>query len=220
MSRDPAPAPPATPPARPRPEVVALAIAALGLGALLAGRAALVGAGTEAPSGEEGDAGPLPVLGEVPAFAFVERSGRPVGREDLLGRIWVADFIFTNCAGVCPRMSMRMAGVHEAIRGDGDAVCVSFTVDPERDTLEVLRDYAPRFSASADGWYFLRGPLAEVHALSYRGFRLGDEKDPLVHSERFVLVDRRGRIRGYYHGVDEEAVARLLRDYRRLRAEP
>lgn len=179
----------------------------------------LAGLGFLSLSGCAPKAEQLPVLGEIPEFTLTAQDGAEFHGGSLRGSVWVADFIFTTCAGVCPRMSMRMAGVHEAIRGDGDAVCVSFTVDPERDTLEVLRGYAPRFSASPDAWLFLRGPKEEAHALSYRGFHLGDEKDPLIHSERFVLVDRRGRIRGYYHALDEEAVARLLRDYRRLRAE-
>jgi protein SCO1/2 len=194
-----------------------MAFVVLAAAAGLAGRAALDArerpAG-EAPPGTE----PLPVIATLPPFRFVERSGKPVGLEDLRGRIWVADFVFTNCAGVCPRMSMAMARVHEALRRNGDA-CVSFTVDPEHDTLEVLKGYAARYSASPDAWLFLRGPQAEVQALSYKGFLIGDEKDPFIHSERFALVDRLGRVRAYCRALDDGKVEELLRDYKRLRAE-
>jgi protein SCO1/2 len=160
-----------------------------------------------------------PVLGEVPDFSFTERSGRTVARKDLLGKVWVADFIFTSCAGTCPVMTSRMAGVHEVLRKLPGALCVSFSVDPERDTLAALRDYADRFSASADGWWFVRGPQAEVHRLEYRGFKMGDAEDPMIHSERFVLVDREGRIRGWYRGTEAPEVERLVADARRLAGE-
>jgi len=194
-----------------------MAFVVLAAAAGLAGRAAL-----DAREPSKDDAvlppEPFPVISTLPTFKFVERSGKPVGLEDLRGKVWVADFIFTNCAGVCPRMSMAMARVHEAVRRNGD-LCVSFTVDPERDTLEVLKGYAARYSASADSWLFLRGPQAEVQSLSYKGFLIGDEKDPFIHSERFALVDRQGRVRGYYHALDDGKVEELLRDYKRLRAE-
>jgi protein SCO1/2 len=92
-------------------------------------------------------------------------------------------------------------------------------VDPERDTLAALREYADRYSATADGWWFLRGPQADVLALEYGGFKMGDPKDAMIHSARFVLVDGAGRIRGWYRGTEAEEVTRLLADVRRLREE-
>jgi len=115
-------------------------------------------------------------------------------------------------------MTTAMARVHAGLRSLG-GVCVSFTVDPDRDTLPVLRAYADRFAASADAWWFLRGPQADVLSLSYGGFHIGDEKDPFVHSERIVLVDGKGRVRGYYRSLDEGEVDRLLHDAARLRLE-
>ncbi len=221
------------------PLAAAAALLVLAGGALLVSRASLrrepvpsccdgkgpAGGGRSAPGAPDaadaaaatgGEDAPLPVLGEVPDFSFTERSGRTVARKDLLGRTWVADFIFTSCAGTCPVMSLRMAGVHEALRKEPDALCVSFSVDPDRDSLAALRSYADRFSATPDRWLFLRGPQDAVLRLEYGGFKMGDPTDAMVHSERFVLVDRRGRIRGWYHGVDEEAVRVLLKDARRL----
>jgi protein SCO1/2 len=213
------------------PLAASAALLALGAGAFIASRGAL-GPGKEVPAccagkGLEGEPaaaageedGPLPVLGDVPDFSFTERSGKPAGRKDLLGRIWVADFVFTSCAGTCPVMSMRMATVHAALKDLPGARCVSFSVDPDRDTLEALRAYADRFSATPDGWWFLRGPQMEVVRLQHDGFKMGHSEDPFIHSERFVLVDARGRIRGWYHGTEEEPVARLVADARRLARE-
>ena len=158
----------------------------------------------------------LPDYGPVPAFALEERSGATVALRDLLGKVWVADFVFTNCAGVCPAMSHCMQQVHEAMKSDPDSRCVTITTDPARDTPEVLRAYADRYAASPDRWLFLRGPQPDVLALQYQGFKMGSPTDPFLHSERLVLVDRKGRIRGWYQGTEEAGVQVLLKDYRRL----
>ena len=177
------------------------------------GPSCCAGKGDGATPGAAAEATPtLPVSVAIPDFSFTERSGRTVGRKDLLGRIWVADFIFTSCAGTCPVMTTGMASIHEALRKVPGAVCVSFSVDPERDTLEALRAYADRFSASPDRWWFLRGPQEEVHRLEYEGFRMGHPTDPMIHSERFVLVDAAGRVRGWYRGTEEKEVSKLLAD--------
>jgi protein SCO1/2 len=159
----------------------------------------------------------LPEYGPIPAFSLEERSGGTIALNDLLGKVWVADFIFTNCAGVCPAMTHCMAKVQDAMKDDPDARLVSITTDPGRDTIEVLRAYADRHGASKERWFFLRGPQADVLALQVKGFKMGSPTDPFLHSERLVLVDKRGRIRGWYHGTEDAGVEALLKDYRRLR---
>lgn len=166
----------------------------------------------------------LPVLGTVPEFVLTERSGRAVSKADLGGRPWVANFIFTSCGGVCPLLSSRMAELQRLLAARGLEVrLVSFSVDPARDTPEVLRDYAARYGADEQGWLFLTGPRMELYGLIRNGFRLAvAERSPeevarypdevITHSDRFVLVDAEGRIRAYYHGTDAEVVVRLLRD--------
>ena len=158
----------------------------------------------------------LPDFGPVPAFTLEERSGSQVALRDLLGKVWVADFVFTNCAGVCPAMSHCMQQVHEEMKSDPDARCVTITTDPARDTPEVLRAYADRYAASPDRWLFLRGPQPEVLALQHQGFKMGSPTDPFLHSERLVLVDKKGRIRGWFHGTEDAGVQELLKAYRRL----
>ncbi|MHC4924290.1 MAG: SCO family protein [Planctomycetota bacterium] len=117
---------------------------------------------------------PLPKIKEVPDFSFTERNGDTVTKDTLLGKVWVVDFIFTNCAGTCPIMSDQLTQIHASMKPEDDAACVSVSVDPERDTLEVLKEYAAHYNASKDRWLFLRGPVEDVLALSYGGLNIGD----------------------------------------------
>jgi len=156
---------------------------------------------------------PLPVYSQVPDFSLTSESGAPVGRQMFEGSIWVADFIFTNCSGPCPRMSALMRHVQAAAP---EVKLASFTVDPERDTPEVLAQYARRYHAQAGRWVFLTGEEARIHQLAREGFKLGSVDGSLTHSTRFVLVDIRGRIRGYYGTGENDGVTRLVRDIRRL----
>lgn len=171
----------------------------------------------------------LPILGVVPDFDLVERSGRQVTRADLEGRAWVANFVFTNCAGVCPGLTASMARLRHELRGVAPEVrSVSVSVDPHRDTPAVLSDYADRYKADGE-WLFLTGERASVHRLVAEGFQLSvaerspeDAKgstDLITHSDRFVLVDRQARIRGYYRGTEPDLIPGLLADVERLAAE-
>src|SRR5574341_98072 len=167
----------------------------------------------------------LPVLGAVPDFTLTERHGQPFGLEHLRGHIWVADFIFTNCAGTCPIMTTAMAEIQKMTVAEKleHVKLVSITVDPERDSLAVLQRFADGYGALADRWYFLTGDGAAIQQLANKGFLLsaaassgGSAEEPIIHSNRFVLVDRQGRIRGYYDGTDEESVRQLLQDIKKL----
>jgi protein SCO1 len=170
---------------------------------------------------------PPPVLGQVPPFDLIERSGRALTANDLRGRPWVADFIFTRCGGACPAMTARMA----ALRRDtpDDVTMVSFTVDPAHDTPAALARYAERAGAGAS-WLFVTGGRDALYRLAIDGFKLGVEEvppeqqvvggdGPFLHSSHFVLVDRANRVRGYYDSTDEERLARLRRDLAAVRGE-
>jgi cytochrome oxidase Cu insertion factor (SCO1/SenC/PrrC family) len=169
----------------------------------------------------------LPVLGKLPDFSLIERSGRPLTRSDLAGKVWVANFIFTSCAGVCPLLSSRMATLRQSLAGiDPPVLSVSMSVDPTRDSPEVLRGYAERYKADPDDWLFVTGPPAEIRRLIGEGFLLsiaersaeeaGDTGELITHSDRFVLVDEDSQIRGYYRGAESDELARLTEDIRRL----
>jgi protein SCO1/2 len=167
--------------------------------------------------------GPLPVLGTVPGFSLTERSGNRVTAADLAGHVWIADFIFTRCPDVCPALTARMARLQDTLPVAGDPVrLVSFSVDPMHDTPDVLRAYAARVGAR-DGWLFLTGDRTQLGTLLRDGFRLayaddGPPASPITHSDRLVLVDRDLRIRGYYHGGDENDLQRLGQDARSIHA--
>ncbi|MBX3395754.1 MAG: SCO family protein [Phycisphaerae bacterium] len=156
----------------------------------------------------------LPIIGEVPDFKLIDQTGRTVTRADLIGKVWVADFIFTTCGGPCPIMTQRMRELHQALftRGAKNVVTVSFTVDPETDTPPVLLQYARQFNADAMDWIFLTGDTLSIYDLSRSGFKLPatrmDEGEHQVeHSPRFVLIDHRGQIRGYYEIITDEEMA-------------
>lgn len=168
--------------------------------------------------------GPLPVLQEVPEFALTAADGRRIGRADLLGRPWVVDFIFTSCAGACPILSGELARVQKGLPPDLPARLVSITVDPAHDTPEALQAYAARFGADPERWLFLTGTPDAIYSLARDGFMLaaGPSPDPsqadgpFFHSNRLVLVDSTGRVRGYYDGLDSKDVDRLARDLKRV----
>lgn len=162
----------------------------------------------------------LPVFGQVPRFTLTAQNGSPFDSRELAGKIWVADFFFSRCTGPCPRMGSQMRWVAQQVKELGPRVrFVSFTVDPEHDTPAVLGAYARRFRAAVAEWHFLTGPQPALQELDRDVFKLGDVDGTFMHSTRFVLVDARGRIRGYYESDQPEGLGPLVRDIRRLAGE-
>ncbi|MBZ5580798.1 MAG: SCO family protein [Acidobacteriia bacterium] len=162
---------------------------------------------------------PLPVLGSVPGFQLTTQSGGAFDSQSLAGHVWVADFIYTTCTGPCPMMSWQMRRVQTATQALPDVRLVSFTVDPAHDTPPVLAAYSRNFKADPQRWLFLTGDPARLNDLGLHSFRLNSVDGSLVHSTRFVLVDRRERIRGYYSTDEDGFMKNLLRDIRRLERE-
>jgi len=167
---------------------------------------------------------PLPVLGDLPHFALTDRTGEVVDSEQLRGKVWIADFVFTRCPDFCPALTARMAQLQKRLPSDADPVrLVSFSVDPVHDTPAVLTAYAARAGAQPE-WLFLTGPRDTLAGLLRDGFRVayaddGPPTSPITHSDRFVLVDRGLRLRGYYHGSEPQDVDRLAVDAQVLRRE-
>jgi protein SCO1/2 len=158
--------------------------------------------------------------GTVPAFELANQNGQPFGSAQLAGKIWIADFIYTTCPGPCPMISSRMSELQKPLE-KSDVHLVSFSVDPEKDTPQVLRGYAEKLQADPARWDFLTGPKSAIYKLSHDGFKLavsdrGDEQGIPVHSTRMVLVDRHGQIRGYYDATEPDAVTKLLADTNHL----
>ena len=147
----------------------------------------------------------------VPDFTLTERSGKKVSRDDLKGKVWVASFVFTRCSGPCPQVTATMARLQKELDlpHNADVRLVTFTVDPDKDTPNELKEYAARYQADPERWLFLTGmPEAELHKLLHDGFKVtaqraekpkaGDEFD---HSSRLAVVDKQGNIRGYFDGM-------------------
>ena len=166
----------------------------------------------ERPAGQQ-----LAVYGRVPNATLVERSGAKVSLGDLKGSVWVADFIFTRCAGTCQVMSRKMAGLQKSLHKAGNVKLVSITVDPDFDTPEQLTDFAKLYQADDERWLFLTGGEKQIQRLATEAFKLTlmegtDPLEPIIHSTRFVLVDANGNIRGYYDGMENESSQRLIND--------
>ena len=158
--------------------------------------------------------------GMVPAFQLTNQNGQAFGSGQLAGKIWIADFIYTTCPGPCPMISSRMSELQKPLE-NSDVHLVSFSVDPEKDTPAVLRDYAAKLQAQPDRWDFLTGSKSAIYKLSHDGFKLavsdGSVEQGLpIHSTRMVLVDRRGQIRGYYDAVEADAITNLVADTNHL----
>ena len=158
--------------------------------------------------------------GTVPAFELTNQDGQPFGSTQLLGKIWIADFIYTTCPGPCPMISSRMSELQKPLEKT-DVRLVSFTVDPTRDTPQVLRGYAEKLHAEPGRWDFLTGPQSTIYDLSRNGFKLAisdgsEEKGLPVHSTRLILVDRHGEVRGYYDAAEADGMTKLLADTNHL----
>jgi protein SCO1/2 len=177
---------------------------------------------TRAP---EAAARALPTIGSVPNLVMLDEQGRVMNLSSLTGSVWIADFIFTRCAGQCPLMSGRMAALQKEFAGVPGVRLVSFTVDPEYDTPERLAAYARQYGARPAQWSFLTAERDTVWRLAREAFRLGvnDEgvpEEPIAHSVRLAIVDQQGKVRGTYDASDEAALARLTEHVRTLLGEP
>jgi protein SCO1/2 len=184
-----------------------------------------MGPGTEPPA----DAAPE-TYGAAPTFTLTERSGEPFGSDDLRGKTWIASFIYSTCPGPCPMVTSRLSELQNELRKNprwDDLRLVSFSVDPEKDTPERLRAYAKLASADPTHWLFLTGTRRAVWDVTLRGFKLPVEANtgpqaatqPVVHTQKVVLVDPGGSIRGYYEWLREDDRDRLRRDLDKVLAE-
>lgn len=158
--------------------------------------------------------------GTVPSFQLTNQNGQPFGSAQLAGKIWIADFIYTTCPGPCPMISSRMSELQRPLEKT-DVHLVSFSVDPEKDTPDVLHRYAEKLQVESGRWDFLTGPKSAIYKLSHDGFKLAvsdgsDAQGIPVHSTRIVLVDRHGQIRGYYDATEADAVTKLVADTNHL----
>jgi protein SCO1 len=162
---------------------------------------------------------PLPVLGQIPNFHLTAQTGQPFDSQSLDGHVWVADFIYTTCPGPCPMMSAKMRQIQTSTAETPGVLLVSMTVDPRHDTPAVLENYARHFKQDPARWVFLTGDMATLNDLGLHAFKLNSIEGNLSHSTRFVLVDGRRRIRGFYASEEDGFMPKLLHDIRELHQE-
>jgi len=166
---------------------------------------------TDAPLMQNGDT----VFQRIPDFRLTAQTGQEITPQDLKDQVYVANFIFSSCKDICKKMTHQMTRVQEAFAQESRVKLVSFSVDPERDSVATLNKYAQQYGADAKKWYFLTGPKAQIYHLAREGYKLAAMPAPtavpdFIHSEKFVLVDDQRHVRGFYDGTSEEDVDRLI----------
>lgn len=179
---------------------------------------------------------PLPIFGErdiqgndtvyhtIADFKFVNQDSAEVTNDNFKDKIYVADFFFTSCRTICPKMKTQMLRVYDSVENDPDVLLLSHTIDPEYDTVGLLKDFAERLGVESKKWHFVTGEKEEIYRIaqtSYFATALEDKSEPdgFIHSGAFLLIDKHQRIRGKYDGTLEEDVNRLLKDIEKLKKE-
>ena len=150
-------------------------------------------------------------------FSFVNQNGDTITQKNYEGKIYVADFFFTTCGSICPKMTTNLEEVQKAILNNPKVMLLSHTVFPETDSIPVLKAYAVKHGVVDSKWNLVTGDKKEIYTMarkSYLAVKLGrpDQLYDMVHTENFVLVDQKHRVRGFYDGTDKEEIKRLLED--------
>lgn len=157
-------------------------------------------------------------------FELINQNGKTVDQNDLKGKIYVADFFFTTCPTICPKMADQMGRVYQEFKNDPEIMLVSHTVQPEVDSVPVLKAYAELQGADVSKWIFLTGDKKQIYDLARKSYFAavteGDGGvDDFIHTENFVLIDKNKMIRGFYDGTSQEDVTRLIKDIAILKEE-
>lgn len=157
-------------------------------------------------------------------FTFINQDGKEFGLEDMKGKVWIADFIFTNCTTVCPPMTMNMTEIQKQIKEKGydDVHIVSFTVDPEVDSPKVLKEYAETFEADLDNWQFLTGySMEEIAEFAEKNFKAPafkpENDDQVIHGSAFYVINKEGEIVKDFSGVEDVQFSHIMKEVKRLR---
>src|SRR5919202_143750 len=161
----------------------------------------------------------------IPPFKLTDQDGKVVDQSIVKNKIYVADFFFTRCGTICPKIASQLTRVQDIFRNNPNIVFLSYSVDPEHDSPDKLKAYAQKYEEIPGKWYFLTGDKAEIYDLALHGFYLpavdagvkdGKPDETFIHSEKLVLVDKEGIVRGFYDGTDKEDVDRLVLETRVL----
>jgi protein SCO1/2 len=165
----------------------------------------------------------------IGSFRLQNQFGEEITLEDVKGKVFVAEYFFTTCGTICPIMTEQMTRVQHRFRSNPNLKILSFTVDPEYDDIKVLNEYAKKYDAEKGQWHFLTGTREDLYNLARKSFfvlkpaeaaNLGDAGSDFIHTNNFVLVDQKLRIRGYYDGTDRDEVNQLMDDIEYLITNP
>ena len=156
----------------------------------------------------------------VGAFSFINQDGKTITEKDVKGKIYVAEYFFATCKGICPRMNENMEKVYKAFRGNPNVLLLSHTVDPLKDTVQALKAYSLRFDADPNQWMFLTGSKQDLYNMARYGYLISAEDDTagvsidkdFIHDKHVSLVDGQGRVRGFYDGLDQGDLGKLIGD--------
>lgn len=167
---------------------------------------------------------PDTVFRTIPPFSLTDQNGQTITSNLTKGKVYVANFIFTRCTSICPRMSSELTRVQSIFANNPDVLLISHSIDPTYDTPEILKSYANKYGAISGKWYFLTGDEQQIYQLAKKGYFLPTQKDEekttpdetFTHSEKLILIDKEGHIRGFYDGTDKQDVDRLVLELRVL----
>jgi protein SCO1/2 len=161
----------------------------------------------------------------IPAFSFTDQEGKIITEKTVEGKIYVANFMFTRCAGICPKMASNIKILQDRFRNDADVIFLSHSVTPDMDSVPVLKDYAQKHGVIKEKWHLLTGKQEEIYRLAKKEYYAGDTigyyqtGNEFLHTENFLLLDKYRRIRGVYNGTLEFEMDRLTEDIKVLKLE-
>jgi protein SCO1/2 len=169
----------------------------------------------------------LPVLGEpghtAGPFAFTNQAGKQITEKNITGKVTVAEYFFTTCPGICKVMNSHLAEVYKVFKGRKDFAILSYTVDPETDSVPILATYAKTLNAELPYWQFMTGKKQELYKIARQDYLLAVEdtvpagsKEDFIHTEYVALLDRQRRLRGFYDATNKMSVDKLTKDIRSL----
>jgi protein SCO1/2 len=169
----------------------------------------------------------LPVLSTVQPFSFANQDGRFITQKDVAGKVYIAEYFFTTCKGICPKMNTNIKKIAEAFAGEPNFRILSHTVDPEVDTVARMKHYADSLGADAGKWWFLTGRKDSLYHLARGSYLLDDPKnnttsidEQFIHTQFLALVDKGGRVRKIYDSLKKDELAEMEKDIRSLLKEP
>jgi protein SCO1 len=172
---------------------------------------------------------PLPIIGNdqnhhISPFSFTNQDGKTITNEDIKNKIVIVEYFFTTCKGICPKMNENLHKVYEKFKGHKDVMILSHTVDPVKDTVGALKAYALRHEANSSQWMFLTGDKKQLYDMARYSYLISAEDDTagisidqdFIHDKHYILVDHYGRVRGFYDGLNENDIAKIIDDIRTL----